>query len=155
MAKDIKGYIKLQINWGQANPAPPVGPALGQYGVPIQEFTTKFNDQTKDRMWVKLPVVITVYEDRSFDFIVKQPPMSTLIKTKLNLKSGSAIPHKEKVGNLTFDQCKEVAEEKMPDLNAIDLAGAMKTVQGTARASGITTDIDGLTKEEVAAKLNA
>jgi large subunit ribosomal protein L11 len=81
--------------------------------------------------------------------------MSTLIKTKLNLKSGSAIPHKEKVGNLTFDQCKEVAEEKMPDLNAIDLAGAMKTVQGTARASGITTDIDGLTKEEVAAKLNA
>lgn len=153
MAKEIKWYIKLQINWGQANPAPPVGPALGQYGVPIQEFTTRFNDQTKDKMGVKLPVVITVYEDRSFDFIVKQPPMSTLIKNKLNLKSGSAVPQKDKVGNLTFDQCKEIAEEKMPDLNAIDVAGAMKTVQGTARASGVTTDIDGLTKEEVAAKL--
>jgi len=153
MAKEIKGYIKLQINWGQANPAPPVGPALGQYGVPIQEFTSRFNDQTKDKMGVKLPVVITVYEDRSFDFIVKQPPMSTLIKTKLNLKSGSAVPQKDKVGNLTFDQTKEIAEEKMPDLNAIDTAGAMKIVQGTARASGITTDIDGLTKEDVAAKL--
>jgi large subunit ribosomal protein L11 len=104
-------------------------------------------------MGVKLPVVITVYEDRSFDFIVKQPPMSTLIKTKLNLKSGSAVPQKDKVGNLTFDQTKEIAEEKMPDLNAIDTAGAMKIVQGTARASGITTDIDGLTKEDVAAKL--
>ena len=153
MAKEIKGYIKLQINWGQANPAPPVGPALGQYGVPIQEFTSWFNDQTKDKLGVKLPVVITVYEDRSFDFIVKQPPMSTLIKTKLNLKSGSAVPQKDKVGNLTFDQTKEIAEEKMPDLNAIDTAGAMKIVQGTARASGITTDIDGLTKEDVAAKL--
>ena len=153
MAKEIKGYIKLQINWGQANPAPPVGPAIGQYGVPIQEFTSRFNDQTKDKMGVKLPVVITVYEDRSFDFIVKQPPMSTLIKTKLNLKSGSAVPQKDKVGNLTFDQTKEIAEEKMPDLNAIDTAGAMKIVQGTARASGITTDIDGLTKEDVAAKL--
>ena len=153
MAKEIKGYIKLQINLGQANPAPPVGPALGQYGVPIQEFTSRFNDQTKDKMGVKLPVVITVYEDRSFDFIVKQPPMSTLIKTKLNLKSGSAVPQKDKVGNLTFDQTKEIAEEKMPDLNAIDTAGAMKIVQGTARASGITTDIDGLTKEDVAAKL--
>lgn len=153
MAKDVKGYIKLQINGGQANPAPPVGPALGQYGVPIQEFTSQFNDRTKDKMGVKLPVIITVYEDRTFDFIVKQPPMSTLIKNKLNLKKGSGVPQKDKVGNLTFDQVKEIAEEKMPDLNAVDLAGAMKIVQGTARASGVTTEIDGLTKEEVAAKL--
>ena len=154
MAKVVKGYIKLQINWGQANPAPPVGPALGQYWVPIQEFTQRFNDQTKEKMGVKLPVVITVYEDRSFDFIVKQPPMSTLIMQKLNLKKGSWVPQKEKVGNMTFDQVKEVAEEKMPDLNAIDVAGAMKIVQGTARASGVTTAIDGMTKEDVAAKLS-
>jgi len=149
----IKWYIKLQIAWGQANPAPPVGPALGQYWVPIQEFTTKFNDQTKDKMGVKLPVVITVYEDRTFDFIVKQPPMSTLIMNKLKLKKASGVPNKDKVGNLTFDQVKEIAEEKMPDLNAKDLAWAMKIVQGTARASGITSEIDGMTKEEVAAKL--
>lgn len=150
----IKGYIKLQINWGQATPAPPVGPALGQHWVPIQEFTSKFNEQTRDKMGVKLPVVITVYEDRTFSFIVKQPPMTTLIKAKLNLKSGSKIPQKDKVGNLTLEQVKEIAAEKMPDLNAIDLAGAMMTVRGTARASWVTTDIDGMTKEEVAAKIS-
>ena len=153
MAKDIKGYIKLQINWGQANPAPPVGPALGQYGVPIQEFTSQFNDQTKDKMGVKLPVIITVYEDRTFDFVVKQPPMSTLVLKKANIKKGSGVPQKDKVAHLTFDQIKEVAEEKQVDLNSIDLAGAMKIAQGTARSAGITTDIDGLTKEEIAAKL--
>ncbi len=153
MAKEIKGYIKLQINWGQANPAPPVGPALGQYWVPIQEFTTRFNDQTKDKMGVKLPVVITVYEDRTFDFVVKQPPMSTLIKNKLNLKKGSWVPQKDKVGNLTFDQVKEIAEEKMPDLNAIDLAWAMKIVDGTARASGVTTEIHGIDLKELREKL--
>lgn len=153
MAWAVKGYIKLQINWGQANPAPPVGPALGQYGVPIQEFTSRFNEQTKDKMGVKLPVVITVYEDRTFDFIVKQPPMSTLVKEKLNLKSGSGVPNKDKVGNLTLEQVKEIAEEKMPDLNAIDVAGAMMIVRGTARSAWITTDIDGMTKEDVAAKI--
>ena len=153
MAKDIKGYIKLQINWGQANPAPPVGPALGQYWVPIQEFTSQFNDRTKDKMGVKLPVIITVYEDRTFDFVVKQPPMSTLVKAKANIKKGSGVPHKEKVAHLTFDQIKEVAEEKAVDLNAVDLAWAMKIAQGTARATGITTDIDGMTKAEIAAKL--
>jgi len=125
MAKEIKGYIKLQIPGGQANPAPPVGPALGQYGVPIQDFTSQFNEQTKDKMGVKLPVVITVYDDRSFDFIVKQPPASKL------------------------------AEEKMPDLNAYDLAGAMKTIMGTARATGVTTDIDALTLKELREKLAA
>ena len=155
MAKDVKGYIKLQINGGQANPAPPVGPALGQYGVPIQEFTSQFNERTKDKMGVKLPVVITVYEDRSFEFIVKQPPASTLVKGKLNLKSGSAIPQKDKVGHLNMDQLKELAEEKMPDLNAYDLAGAMKTIMGTARATGVTTDIDNLTLAELREKLAA
>ncbi len=153
MAKDIKGYIKLQINWGQANPAPPVGPALGQYGVPIQEFTSQFNDQTKDKMGVKLPVIITVYEDRTFDFVVKQPPMSTLVLKKANIKKGSGVPQKDKVAHLTFDQVKEVAEEKQVDLNSVDLAGAMKIAQGTARSAGITTDVDGLTKAEIAAKL--
>jgi large subunit ribosomal protein L11 len=153
MAKDVKGYIKLQINGGQANPAPPVGPALGQYGVPIQEFTSQFNDRTKDKMGVKLPVIITVYEDRTFDFIVKQPPMSTLIKDILKLKKGSGVPQTDKVGHLTLEQVKEVAEAKMPDLNSIDLAGAMMTVRGTARATGVTTDIDGLVKAEVAEKI--
>ncbi len=149
----IKWYIKLQIAWGQANPAPPVGPALGQYWVPIQEFTSQFNDQTKDKMGVKLPVVITVFEDRTFSFIVKQPPMSTLIMQELKIKKGSGVPQKDKVGNLTFDQCKTIAESKMPDLNAKDLAWAMKIVDGTARASWVTTDIHDMTKQEVAAKL--
>lgn len=153
MAKEIKGFIKLQINWGQANPAPPVGPALGQYWVPIQDFTSQFNERTKDKMGVKLPVVITVFEDRSFTFIVKQPPMSTLIKNKLKLKKGSGVPHKEKVGNMTFDQVKEVAEEKMPDLNAYDLAWAMMTVKWTARATWITTEIDELNLEQLREKL--
>ena len=150
---DIKGYIKLQINWGQANPAPPVGPALGQYWVPIQEFTSQFNDQTKDKMGVKFPVVITVFEDRTFTFVVKQPPLSTLIKAKLNLAKGSGVPQKDKVGHLTFDQCKEIAEEKMPDLNAIDIAGAMKTVDGTARATWVTSDIHDMTADDIRAKL--
>ena len=149
----IKGYIKLQINWGQANPAPPVGPALGQYWVPIQEFTKQFNDRTKDKMGVKLPVVITVFEDRTFTFVVKQPPMSTLIMTAANVKKGSALPQKDKVANLTFDQIKAVAESKMPDLNAKCLAGAMKIAQGTARQCWITSDIDGMTKDEITAKL--
>ena len=153
MAGPIKWYIKLQINWGQANPAPPVGPALGQYWVPIQEFTKAFNDQTKDKMGVKLPVVITVYEDRTFTFVVKQPPMSTLIMQKANIKKGSGVPQKDKVAHLTVQQVKEIAEEKMPDLNAKDLAWAMKIAQGTARQCGITTDIDGMTKEQVAAKV--
>ena len=154
-AKPVKGYIKLQINWGQANPAPPVGPALGQYWVPIQEFTTKFNEQTKDKMGVKLPVIITVYEDRSFDFVVKQPPMSTLIKDKLKLKKGSGVPQKDKVGHLTMEQLKEIAESKMPDLNAKDLAWAMLIARGTARQTWVTTDADWMTKEELAEKLAA
>jgi len=134
MAKDVKGYIKLQINGGQANPAPPVGPALGQYGVPIQDFTSQFNERTKDKMGVKLPA---------------------LVKGKLNLKKGSGVPQKDKVGHLTMDMLKELAEEKMPDLNAYDMAGAMKTIMGTARATGVTTDIDDMTLTELRAKLAA
>lgn len=153
MAKEVKGYIKLQINGGQANPAPPVGPALGQYGVPIQEFTQKFNEKTKDKMGIKLPVIITVYEDRSFDFIVKEPPAGVLIKNKLKLKSGSKVPQKDKVGHLTMDQLKEIAEQKMPDLNAFDLAGAMKIIMGTARAMGVTTDIDNISLKDLREKL--
>jgi len=106
-------------------------------------------------MGVKLPVVITVYEDRTFTFVVKQPPASTLVKSKLNLKSGSAVPQKDKVGHLTMDQLKELAEEKMPDLNAYDLAGAMKTIMGTARATGVTTDIDTLSLKDLREKLAA
>ena len=150
--KAVKWYIKLQIKWWQANPAPPVWPALWQYGVPIQEFTTRFNDQTKDKMWVKLPVVITVYEDRSFDFVVKQPPMSTLIKNKLKLKKWSSVPQKDKVWNLTFNQVKEIAEEKMQDLNAVDMAWAMKIVDWTARASWVTTDVHDMTADEIRVK---
>lgn len=153
MAKAIKAYIKLQINGWQANPAPPVGPALGQHGVPIVEFTKRFNDETKDRMGVKLPVIITVYEDRSFDFIVKQPPAGVLIFSKIGLKAGSKLAHKDKVGHITFDQLKDIATQKMPDLNAVDLAGAMLIMDGTARAAWITSDIHGMSKEEVQAKL--
>lgn len=153
MAKAIKGYIKLQIKGGQANPAPPVGPALGQQGVAIGEFTKRFNDETKDRMGMILPVVITVYEDRSFDFIVKQPPATALIKTILNLKSGSKLPHKDKVAHITFDQLKTIATQKIEDMNAVDIAGAMLTLDGTARQMGVTSDIHGMSIEEVRAKL--
>lgn len=147
--KPIKGYIKLQINGWQANPAPPVGPALGQHWVAIPEFTKRFNDETKDRMGMKLPVIITVYEDRSFDFIVKQPPAGYLIKDKLKLKSGSKVAQKEKVGHLTVQQLKEIAEMKKVDMNANDVAGAMLTIDGTARQMGVTSDIHGKTIAEV------
>lgn len=153
MAKAIKAYIKLQIKWGQANPAPPVGPALWQHWVPIPQFTQQFNERTKDKMGTILPVVITVYDDKSFDFIVKEPPAWVLIKNKLNLKSWSKVPQKDKVGHLTFEQLKEIATQKMVNLNAKDLAWAMKIIDGTARAAWVTTDIHGMTKAEVAAKL--
>lgn len=153
MAKAIKWYIKLQIKWGQANPAPPVWPALGQHWVAIPEFTKRFNDETKDRMGQQLPVLITVYEDRSFDFIVKQPPAGYLIKTKLNLKAGSKVAQKDKVGHITFNQLKEIAEQKIVDMNAVDVAGAMLTIDGTARQMWVTSDIHGMSLEEVRAKL--
>ena len=155
MAKAIKWYIKLQIKWGQATPAPPVWPALGQHWVAIPECTKRFNDETKDRMGQILPVIITVYEDRSFDFIVKQPPAGVLVKEKLKLKSGSKVPQKDKVGHITFNQLKEIAEQKIVDMNAIDIAGAMLTIDGTARQMWVTSDIHGMSIEDVRAKLGA
>jgi large subunit ribosomal protein L11 len=133
--------VKLQLKAGQANPAPPVGTALGPTGIQIAEFCKQFNDRTKDRMGTVLPTIIYIFDDRSFDFETKQPPMTFLIKQKINLQSGSKIPHKEKVGHLSRVQLQEIATEKMPDLNANDMEAAMKIVAGSARAMGVTTDL--------------
>jgi len=141
MAKKVLTMIKLQIPGGQANPAPPVGPALGQHGVNIMEFCKAFNAQTADQNGRIIPVEITVYEDRSFDFITKTPPAAVLIKEALRLDKGSGEPNREKVGRLSRDQVRQIAETKMPDLNARDLEGAMKVVAGTARSMGVETDL--------------
>lgn len=137
MAKNLKTTIKLQIPGGQANPAPPVGPALGQHGLNIQDFCTKFNDKTKDRMGDILPVVISVYEDNSFDFIVKTPPAAELLKKAAKIKKGAGNPLTDTAGTVTKAQIKEIAEIKMPDLNARDIEAAMKIIEGTARQMGI------------------
>lgn len=137
MAKKIKTIVKLQIPGGQANPAPPVGPALGQHGVNIGEFVNQFNAKTKDKMGEVTPVEITVFEDRTFKFITKTPPVAELIKKALKLKSGSAEPNKKKVGKLTKAQVEEIAQKKLPDLNAYDVSQAMKIVEGTARSMGV------------------
>ncbi len=137
MAKKVEGYIKLQIPAGKATPAPPVGPALGQHGVNIVQFTKAFNAKTAQMGDVLIPVVITVYADRSFTFITKTPPAAVLIKKALNLKSGSGEPNKTKVGKITKAQVKEIAETKMPDLNAADIEGAMRIVAGTCRSMGV------------------
>lgn len=141
MSKKVTKIIKLQIPAGKANPAPPVGSALGQHGVNIQEFCTQFNDKTKDQGGSLLPVVISVYEDRSFSFITKMPPASILIKEALNLKSGSGTPQKTKVANLTKAQLQQIAEKKMVDLNANDLEHAMNIIAGTARSMGVTVEV--------------
>jgi len=133
--------VKLQLKAGQATPAPPVGTALGPTGIQIADFCKQFNDVTKDRMGTVLPTVINIYEDRSFDFYTKQPPMTYLIKTELNLKSGSKLPHKEKVAHLTMDQLKKIADLKMADLNANDMEHAASIVAGSARSMGITSDL--------------
>ena len=139
MAKKIKALIKLQIKGGQANPAPPVGPALGQHGVNIQEFCTKFNEQTREgKMGEVVPVEITVFEDRSFGFIMKTPPAAELLKKAANVKGGSANPLKNKVGTVTAAQVREMAQIKMEDLNAADVEGAARIIAGTARSMGIT-----------------
>ena len=140
MAKKIQGYIKLQLPAGKATPAPPVGPALGQYGVSIPNFTKDFNERTKSQIGLVIPVVITVYADRSFTFITKTPPAPVLIKKALGIQSASAKPNKTKVGKLTKAQVKEIAEMKMPDLNAASLEAAMSMVAGTARSMGITVE---------------
>lgn len=132
--------IKLQIPAGKANPAPPVGSALGQHGVNIQEFCSQFNEKTRELGDTIIPVVISVYEDRSFTFITKMPPASTLIKKALNIKSGSGTPQKAKVGNLTQEQLRKIAETKMVDLNANDVEQAMKIIAGTARSMGVTVE---------------
>ncbi len=138
MAKKIKTVIKLQIPGGKANPAPPVGPALGQHGLNIQEFCTKFNAATKDRMDEVTPVEITVFEDRTYTFILKMPPAAELLKKAAGIAKGSAKPLQDKVGKVTKAQVREIAEKKMPDLNANDIDAAMKIIEGTARQMGIT-----------------
>ena len=140
MAKDIVGSIKLQIPAGAANPAPPVGPALGQQGVNIMAFCKEFNARTAKQSGDILPVVITVYKDKSFTFITKQPPASSMIKKALNLASGSKEPNKIKVGKLTKKQVEEIAKRKMPDLNARNTAAAMKIIAGTARQLGVDVE---------------
>ena len=135
--KNIAGFIKLQIPAGQANPAPPVGPALGAQGVNIMQFCQAFNAQTQDQAGTIIPVEITVYEDKSFDFICKTPPAAVLIKEKLGIKSGAAIPQIQVAGTLTEDQLREIAEIKMPDLNANTIEAAMEIVAGTARSMGV------------------
>jgi large subunit ribosomal protein L11 len=137
MAKKIKTKIKLQIPGGQANPAPPVGPALGQHGLNIAEFCKQFNDKTKDKMGEITPVEITVYEDRSYDFILKTPPASELIKKAAGIKSGSSKPLTDKVGSITDKQLEEIATIKRPDLNANDIDAAKKIIAGTARQMGV------------------
>ncbi len=140
MAKNIKAMIKLQIEAGKANPAPPVGPALGQHGLNIQEFCTKFNDQTRDRMGDIIPAEITVYEDRTFDFILKTPPASDLLRKAAKVTKGAGNPLKEKVGSISQDQLREIAEKKLEDLNANDVEAAMKIISGSARSMGIKID---------------
>ncbi len=137
MAKEIDVYIKLQIKGGQANPAPPVGPALGSKGVNIMEFTKQFNARTQDKMGQLLPVLITVYKDKSFDFVIKTPPAANLLMDVAKLKGGSPEPNRNKVGSVSWDQVKEIAEMKMPDLNAFTVESAMKMVAGTARSMGL------------------
>lgn len=137
MAKEVKSIIKLQIEAGKANPAPPVGPALGQHGVNIQEFCKKYNAATQDKMGMVIPVIITVYADRSFSFITKTPPAADLIKKAINLKSGSPEPNKIKVGKLPRDKAEEIAKIKMPDLNAFELDAAVEVIYGTARSMGV------------------
>ncbi len=140
MAKKILVYINLQLPAGKATPQPPVGPALGQYGVAITVFTKAFNEQTKNDIGLIIPVVITVYADRSFTFITKTPPAAVLIKKAAGIESGSAVPNKTKVASLTKDQVRKIAETKMPDLNAASLESAMSMVAGTARSMGITVE---------------
>jgi large subunit ribosomal protein L11 len=140
MAKKVEGYIKLQIPAGKATPAPPVGPALGQHGVNIVEFTKQFNAKTADQGDVLIPVVITVYADRSFSFITKTPPAAVLLKKACNIQSGSGVPNKTKVATISKDKVREIAKTKMPDLNAASEEAAMSMIAGTARSMGIVVE---------------
>ena len=137
MAKKITGYIKLQLPAGKATPQPPVGPALGQYGVAIPVFTKEFNERTKNDIGLIIPVVITVYADRTFSFVTKTPPAAVLIKKACGIESGSGVPNKTKVATITGEQVRKIAEQKMPDLNAASIEAAMSMIAGTARSMGI------------------
>lgn len=138
MAKEFGALIKLQVRGGAANPAPPVGPALGAKGVNIMEFCKRFNAATQDQQGKVLPVIITVYKDKSFDFVIKTPPAAVQLMEAAKLKKGSSVPNRDKVGSVTWDQIKVIAENKMPDLNAFKIESAMKMIAGTARSMGIT-----------------
>ena len=140
MAQKITGYIKLQIPAGKATPAPPVGPALGQKGVNIMAFTKEFNERTKNQMGMIIPVVITVYADRSFSFITKTPPAPVLIKKAAGIDTASGVPNKNKVGSITLAQAEEIAKTKMPDLNSASLEAAVSMIKGTARSMGVTVE---------------
>ena len=137
MAKEVAAFIKLQIKGGAANPSPPVGPALGSKGVYIMDFCKQFNARTQDKAGKVLPVIITVYSDKSFDFVVKQPPVAVQLKEAAKIKSGSAQPNRSKVGQVTWEQVAEIAKDKMPDLNCFTLEAAMRMIAGTARSMGI------------------
>jgi large subunit ribosomal protein L11 len=138
MAKEVTGYLKLQVKGGAANPAPPIGPALGSKGLNIMDFCKQFNARTQDKPGQVLPVLITIYNDKSFDFVIKTPPAAILILDAAKKQKGSAEPNRAKVGSITWDQVKTIAETKMPDLNAFKVESAMKMVAGTARSMGIT-----------------
>lgn len=140
MAKEIEVFIKLQVKGGQANPSPPIGPALGSKGVNIMDFCKRFNAVTQEKMGKVLPVVISVYKDKSFDFVVKTPPAAIQLLEAAKVKAGSAEPNRKKVGKVTWDQVREIAEVKMPDLNCFTIESAMKMVAGTARSMGITVE---------------
>ena len=137
MAKKIIGLVKLQCPAGKANPSPPVGPALGQHGVNIMDFCKQFNARTQEQAGMIIPVVITVYADRSFEFITKTPPAAILIKKELGLEKGSGVPNRQKVGKITADQVRKIAEIKLPDLNTDDVESAMRTVEGSCRSMGV------------------
>ena len=137
MAQKVTGFIKLQIEAGKANPAPPVGPALGQHGVNIMQFCKEFNEKTKNDMGLVIPVVITVYQDRSFSFITKTPPAAVLLKKACKINSGSGVPNKTKVATISSEEVRKIAEQKMPDLNAASVESAMSMIAGTARSMGI------------------
>ena len=138
MAKEVAAFIKLQIKGGAANPSPPVGPALGSKGVNIMDFCKQFNARTQDKAGKVLPVIITVYSDKSFDFVVKQPPVAIQLKEAAKVQKGSAQPNRDKVGQVTWDQIREIAQDKMPDMNCCTLESAMRMVAGTARSMGIS-----------------
>ena len=137
MAKEVAAFIKLQIKGGAANPSPPVGPALGSKGVNIMDFCKQFNARTQDKAGKVLPVIITVYSDKSFDFVVKQPPVAIQLKEAAKVQKGSALPNRDKVGQVTWDQVREIAQDKMPDMNCFTLEAAMRMIAGTARSMGI------------------